>query len=249
MRFTLQAVAAASAAVLASPAHANDWFTGAPMSSQSPALTAPIASVDVSIAGGTGTLHGVILGTFAPQGTLEDTGFRARVVGLVGVYNYTSTTVGDVRADQRGGQFLGGYEWVSRTSKVALYGGLDFISNTLDKLDVDNKTAGTKVGARIGLDFYATPTPVTMFAGTFNLSSAHMGYYARVKAGYAIFNQVYVGPEAQFLGDSFYSQWRVGAHLSGIKIGPVGLGVAGGYLNDAKRGGGLYSVLDVRVTF
>ena len=46
-----------------------------------------------------------------------------------------------------------------------------------------------------------------------------------------------------------HGQWRVGAHLTGFKMGPVQLGLSAGYLNDRKLGSGLYTVVDGRIAF
>jgi len=51
------------------------------------------------------------------------------------------------------------------------------------------------------------------------------------------------------LGDNFFHQWRVGAHVSGIKLGMVQLGVSGGFLSDQVRGTGGYGILETRFSF
>lgn len=88
-----------------------------------------------------------------------------------------------------------------------------------------------------------------MAAGTFTFTSANTGYYMRLRGGVAAYEQIYIGPEALVLGDSFYTQWRLGLHLSGVQFGPVQFAVSGGYLNDSNRGAGGYGILDTRLTF
>jgi len=51
------------------------------------------------------------------------------------------------------------------------------------------------------------------------------------------------------LGDNFFHQWRVGAHVSGIKLGMVQLGVSGGFLSDQVRGTGGYGILETSSHF
>ena len=58
-----------------------------------------------------------------------------------------------------------------------------------------------------------------------------------------------MNPEMLVLGDKFYKQWRVGAHLTGAKFGRLQFGVSGGYLKDRDQGSGGYGILDARVTF
>jgi hypothetical protein len=60
---------------------------------------------------------------------------------------------------------------------------------------------------------------------------------------------VFIGPEALFLGDDLYRQWRTGLHLSGVTLGALQLGISGGYLKDETRGSGAYGILDARMVF
>lgn len=233
-----------------SPVSANDWYTGAPMSGQ-PTTLSPLGSVDLSIAAVTGARHAVVQGTIGPFGGLEQTGLRVRLGGMVGSYVYDAATpgVGKVRGDQTGGAFLVGHEWVAERTKFSVYGGLDVLNTTLDRFDPNNKTAGASVGFKGVLEFYSTPTRATMAAGALTLSSANAAYYMRLKAGVAVYEQVYIGPEVLAMGDNFYSQGRIGLHMSGWKFGPVQLGLSGGYAHDRVRGGGAYGILDARMTF
>jgi hypothetical protein len=233
-----------------SPVSANDWYTGAPMSGQ-PTTFSPLGSVDLSIAAVTRAQHAVVQGTLGPFGGLEQTGLRVRVGGMVGSYVYNSTTpgVGKVRGDQTGGALLVGHEWVVDRTKFSVYGGLDVLNTTLDRYDPRNRTAGASFGFKGVLEFYSTPTRATMAAGALTLSSVNAAYYMRLKAGVAIHEQVYIGPEVLAMGDTFYTQGRVGVHLSGVKLGPVQLGLSGGYAHDRVRGGGAYGILDARMTF
>lgn len=232
------------------PAAATDWYTGAPNSAQ-PKSYNPVASVDLSLAAAHASRHAVVLGTIGPFGGLEQTGLRIRLGGMMGVYVYDASTpgVGRVRGDQIGGMALVGHEWVVDRTKFSVYGGLDVIETKLDRIDPKNDTPGTVFGFRGVIDFYSRPTATTMVTGTFSLSSANTAYYARLKAGYAVFDQVFLGPEVLALGDAFYRQVRAGLHLSGLKLGPVEFGLSGGYAYDRMRGGGAYGLLDVRMTF
>ncbi len=174
-----------------------------------------------------------------------------RAIGLLGGYRYDASApgVGVVTGNQVGGSLLMGYEWIVDRTKIGLYAGLDAINNRLDKFDPNNDTAGTTFGARIGLDFYSRPTDATMAAGTFTYSTANNGYYMRLRGGMAVFDQTFLGPELLVQGDNFYTQWRLGVGLSGIQLGPVQIGVSGGYVNDSSRGNGAYGILDTRLTF
>lgn len=244
-----------SAAVLLSiapsGAFAADWYTGSPMTSRPAGPQSPLASLDLSFTGANDQLAGALVATFAPFGGLEQNGFRARVIGLLGGYKYEASAagVGLVTGNQVGGSILMGYEWIVDRTKIGLYGGIDVMNNRLDKFDPTNDTEGTTVGGRIGLDFYSRPTDATMAAGTFTYSTANNGYYMRLRGGMAVYEQTFLGPELLVQGDNFYTQWRVGVGLSGIALGPVQIGVSAGYVNDSSRGNGAYGILDTRLTF
>ncbi|MDB5571609.1 MAG: hypothetical protein JWN93_2792 [Hyphomicrobiales bacterium] len=251
MRLALFAFSLVSAGA-ASGAQAADWYTGAPTSGRSGVSSQPVAALDFSLSGTTQqSIHGVMIGTFAPFTGLEETGFRVRASALLGGYSYTSKVVGVgvVHGDQVGGALLGGYEWVTKTAKLTGWLGVDFGSNKFDKVDPDNKTAGGSFGARIGADFYVNPTSYTMLAGNLSFSSANSAYFSRFKAGMAVTQNVFLGPELQVLGDSFYSQYRFGLHVTGVKFGPVQFGLSGGYLSDRVRGSGGYGTFDTRIVF
>lgn len=248
MRFRASSVSVMFVA-FAPGAMAADWYTGSP---STPRASAPVAALDLSLSGTSqNSMHGAAIGTIAPFATLKDTGARLRLQGVLGHYDYIATTagVGRVRGDQASGSFLVGYEWVMRDATVAIWAGADAASNKLDKYDPLNTTAGTTFGAKIAADFYVNPTSFTMASGNLSYSTAHGAYFARFKAGVAIADRVFVGPEAQFLGDDFYGQWRIGAHISGVTLGPVQFGLSAGYVNDRVRGSGAYGVFDTRIAF
>ena len=80
-------------------------------------------------------------------------------------------------------------------------------------------------------------------------SSTFNAYYTRVRGGVMVLDGVYVGPEVSFLGDDFFRQWRVGAHVSGLTFGPVSMSVAAGYAEDRVQRGGFYSTIEARGQF
>ena len=229
-------------------ARAANWYTGSPASQ----AARPTSSFDLSLSGTSqSSVHGVAIGTFSPYGSLDQSGLRLRVAATLGTFTYTATAagVGQVRGDQAIGTFLAGHEWVLPNMTTALWGGLDIWRNALDKYDPNNKTAGTAFGFKVGADVYVNPTSYTMASANLTFSSAHQSYYARFKAGLAVSQHVFIGPELVALGDSFSQQWRVGAHLSGFKVGPLQFGIAGGYMNDRVRGAGGYGTFDTRLVF
>ena len=191
-----------------------------------------------------------LIGTIAPFSGFDQSGMRLRLGGVLGAYSYVGGNgIGRVNGTQMDGSFMVGYEWVTQRASFGVYGGVDMNNNKIDKTDTANNSTGQATGAKIAIDFNYRPTDYTMFSGVASFSSAHNAYYARFKAGYSIGQQVYVGPEAIFMGDDFFKQWRIGGHLTGAKFGMLQLGASGGVLVDKVRGTGMYGILDARVGF
>ena len=243
-------VASMLGALQASPASAADWYTGAPVIG----VAAPRASFGVAIdtaitVDSKDSKYATLIGTIAPFTDFDQSGTRLRIGGVVGQYSYDSANVGRVKGTQEDGTFMVGYEWVARRFSVAAYVGGDINNNSLSVYDANNKAQGTAYGVKVAVDFNFRPTDDLMLAGVGSYSTAHNSYYARIKGGFAVLPEIFVGPEALFLGDDFFRQWRAGGHVTGARLGPLQFGVSGGFLNDRVRGTGVYGILDARAAF
>jgi hypothetical protein len=242
-------LACALSSVVGPTARAADWYTGVPADGP-PLPKAPRAAIDIAFDGTSqSAFSGAIIGTIAPFTPMDRSGFRMRGSAILGSYTYNSTTVGKVNGNLVGGAFLFGYEWVFKQATVALYAGGEAVNTKITPNDPNNQAKGTSVGFKVATDFYVTPTETTMVAGVASYSTNFNSYYARFKFGMAFADHVYIGPEVAALGDNFFQQWRVGGHVTGIRLGSLQFGGAVGYLHDRVRGGGLYGTLDTRVTF
>ena len=257
-------------------AQAADWYTGEPGARAESPLVYGVSSngttgyvapaygnssyastsnfgvaVDGSLTADTkNSVFGTVIGTIAPFGSFEQSGARIRLAGVLGQYSYIgSNSIGRVTGTQMDGSFMVGYEWVSRRATVAVYGGGNIVNNKLSVYDPSNSSAGQATGFKIGADFYIRPTDFIMISGVGSYSSAHNAYYAKLKTGLAIAPDIFVGPEAVFLGDSFFTQWRAGMHITGAKFSALQIGASAGILKDKVRGSGIYGALDARIKF
>jgi Cellulose biosynthesis protein BcsS len=249
MRLGVVAAPVVMIGFLSSPACAQDWYTGSRAGEK---VERPRASIDFALTGTTQeSYYGTIIGTIAPFAPLDESGMRLRLGGVLGSYTYVSSFpgVGRVGGKQEDGSFLVGYEWVTRNTSVAFYGGADVANNTLTKPDPSNLVTGVSFGLKASVDFYTNPTNYSMVSGNMTYSTANNSYYTRFKVGLAIADSLYVGPEALLLGDNLYSQYRAGLHLTGARFGSLQFGISGGFLNDRLRGKGAYGILDMRVVF
>ncbi len=187
--------------------------------------------------------------TAALNGKLQQSGARVRIEAMAGSYGYTNDAGTHVNGRQVEGGALIGYEWIWREARLAGLVGLSVRNTTLSITDPGNPVVGTSVGVKGSLDFYTRPTDNTMVSAHGSFSSNDMAYYTRFKAGYRIGSNLFVGPEAYVMGNDFYSQWRLGVHLTGMQMGPVQAGISAGYLHDREQKGGAYGTFDLRAQF
>jgi hypothetical protein len=61
--------------------------------------------------------------------------------------------------------------------------------------------------------------------------------------------EIYIGPEAVFLGGNTYNQYRLGAFVPGFKLNTIELGFSGGYLKDRAQGSGYFVGADFYVRY
>lgn len=208
------------------------------------------AAIDFAVTADTkGSRFLTAIATIAPFSGLDESGLRLRLGGVVGQYSYTNTNLGTIKGTQSDVSFMIGYEWVTARASFGVYGGANYDNNATDKYDPNNTSVGKGTGMKIAVDFNYRPTDYTMFSGVGSFSTFHSAYYTRMKAGYAIAPQLYVGPEAVFMGDDFFKQWRVGLHMTGAKFSALQVGASAGVLVDKVRGTGIYGILDARLGF
>lgn len=242
-------VASAIAMTFGAAAQAADWYTGVPTDGP-PVPRAPRATLDIALDGTSQAAYSAaFIGTIAPFTPMDRSGWRVRGSAIVGTYTYNSTDVGKVNGTLVGGAMMMGYEWVFKRATVALYAGGEIVNTTISPNDPNNQAKGTSAGLKVATDFYVTPTDSTMIAGVGSYSTNFNSYYTRLKFGMAFAKGVFVGPEVGALGDNFFTQWRLGGHVTGMRLGMAQFGVALGFLNDRVRGGGLYGTVDTRLTF
>jgi hypothetical protein len=127
-----------------------------------------------------------------------------------------------------------GYQWFRGPMVLAGFVG--------PELDYEQEPAGAaarpRFGARAQAEFWAHPTPSTLVTVTAIAGSARGHLWTRASAGYAVWERVFVGPEAAFYGTSDYREWRFGAHVTGLRLWGVTLRLSGGVGEfDGKTGG------------
>lgn len=227
-------------------AEASDWYTGAaPARKANDWIVAADGAVNVA-SNGSRTANLVVTG--ALTGTLSESGPRIRVEGLVGEFEYVSSA-GNTTGRQTGIGVLGGYEWVMPGLSVSAFAGVDMRRTDWASVVPGAPAAGGAFGFTTAFNVYARPTATTMAHGFVSYSSVRDAFFARARFGWAM-AAAYVGPEVAYLGDDTFRQARIGAHISGLSLGPLQIGLSSGYQQDVRSGsGGIYGALDVRAGF
>ena len=201
-----------------------------------------------------GSYTGYAGATLAPFGSLEASGFRLGLFGAAGTYRYNITDGGPVRVKGTfvTGDILAGYGYERDDFSAKVYVGLNVQQQSLSPSDPTNSVQGTRAGFKVQGDFYANPTKETMIFGVASYSTAFNTYYATLKTGYDVSDgkEIFVGPEVIFQGNVRYDQWRVGAHITGIKLHEkVELDISGGYLHSSDVGHGAYGKINISFDF
>ena len=248
--FFLRAVRVLSFAISAlccSFAHASDWYTGAP-SSPDPGFGASVDTSLTTTGRGGSTVSAV--GSIAPFSKIDQSGFRVGLEGVAGTYStQSSAAAGEATLGrEEAGAVVAGWAWSGEAFTAKALAGLEVREDSLNGSDAA-AAPGTRAGARVEGEIYANPTRSTMVFVQGSYSTVRRAYYTHVKWGFEVAQNVFVGPEALYLGDEFYRQWRVGAHVSGVQLGALQAGISAGLVEDQSRGAGAYGALDLRVVF
>jgi hypothetical protein len=201
------------------------------------------------------SIYGDFAVVWAPGG-LDNSGIRYRAATVDGAYSFLANGNFGQRLNGNSQEVIGqvGYEWIQGTSSISVLTGVNYItgssSSPAGTTSTSNPVPGNAVGWKTLVEFYSNPTDKTMIAAEGSYSTAFHEYYTQFEAGYALFApEIYIGPKAVLLGDQNFDQYRLGAFITGFKVGKVELGVSGGYLHDRSQGSGYFVGSDFYVRF
>jgi hypothetical protein len=188
-----------------------------------------------------GFVHGGLI--WSPGG-IDREGFAAKLMAGTGAYRYRNgTTPTDGFATVL--DVLPGWRFKPGGAEISVFAGLDIQHHHLSPDDFANSTRGTHAGLRVGADFWWQPTEATMTNAGLSYATIGNGYWSRAAFGWRAFDMLYVGPEALALGDDTYRQWRVGAHITALKIGAFEWSVGTGFVSDSDHRSGIYGRIGV----
>jgi len=169
-------------------------------------------------------------GVSAWNGDLAKNGFLLRAMAIFGEYEYDTTGVatGEVNADQLGLQAGIGYQWITNSARLSLYGSVDYQDHDTDPNDISNSVNGDETGAAVQAEVETMGSPLK-FGLIGSYSSTNETYWARGRVGYA-FSGFHAGPEVIFGGNQEYDENRYGLYAA-WPSGNMGFQVSGGYFD------------------
>jgi hypothetical protein len=206
-------------------------------------------------------------GTFAPFSGIYESGVRFRVTGDASWYRFLANdnprTLG--AGSYLEGDFLVGYGF--ELPKFNITGLIGPAFAQIDNLGVMTE----RWGVTASIDINVKPTDRTNASASVKYASVSNTLQVQAKAGLKVLDGVYVGPEVKFQWQqilpiqlSFFTSSFITAtpvspetniaymHLgafSAINVGPVVVGLSGGWAHDHQLGSGYYGTAGFYVPF
>jgi hypothetical protein len=213
---------------------------------ESPSTVEAFSGVDITSHDNTAAWTGAIV---ALNKDLDTSGLRLWFLAEGGPYHYNSDSGADIHARYWTGDAFLGYGFEGNNYSIDVLAGLSGENDRLFQADPQNPVRGTEFGFGVRTDYWINPTAQTLVAGEAEYSTAFQTYLAKVKLGYDIGRQIFLGPEATILGNERYTQWRVGGHFTQITFGKIQANLSAGYLLDSDLGAGAYGQVELSTRF
>ena len=140
---------------------------------------------------------------------------------------------------------LPGWRFKRGNLEVKMFAGPDFERDDFSPAQIHRRPYRNSVGARAAVDLWWEPTASTMMSASASVTTIASGYSARAAGGWRVFNAGWIGPEIAMSADRFSEQYRVGAHLTGLRTGALEWSLAAGYVQDSFRRRGMYGRISV----
>jgi hypothetical protein len=187
---------------------------------------------------------------YAPFGGMDKSGLRLSAFGLAGDYHYHGDPGETFRGQFVSADALIGYSQVFNNGAATLQVGANFQDHRIRPTDPSNSVVGSKTGFKVQGDIWVNPTERTLVYALASYSTAFNTYYSVGRLGYDFFKTgVFFGPEVGGLGNDRTDQFRVGAHLTDIKVGPAKVTLSGGWMRERDEGTGWYTTGTIDFSF
>jgi Cellulose biosynthesis protein BcsS len=206
-----------------------------------------------------------VSGTFAPFGTVLESGWRFRLTASTGGYTYNTSPTTRAFGIDIGGDFLAGYAFAADKFVLTILAGP---SATSTFTSPENNFAPTQWSFKTAYSFYAAPTPATMIFSQGHYSWAfqkftinadqefsvltNQQYAVQGKFGVVVptLERIFVGPELRFAENAQqYREWQLGGHISGFNLSLIYFGFSAGYVKANNGRSGAYGGGNFYLTF
>ncbi|MBN9147003.1 MAG: cellulose biosynthesis protein BcsS [Nitrobacter sp.] len=175
----------------------------------------------------------------APQGGLNNDGFLVRLFMSDDFERYDTPTQRFTTNIFRA-SVLPGWRVKRGNVEIKVFAGPALESHALKPDIPTDKLRGSHFGARIATELWWEPLPAMMVAAAASATTIGSEYSARAAAGWRFLDRFWVGPEVCASADEYSTQYRIGAHLTGFKTGPVEWSVGAGFVEDSFNRSGIY---------
>lgn len=179
---------------------------------------------------------------WSPEG-LDRDGLTFKIIISGGAYRYTSGALGNatVRGRQAAGQVSAGWRFKWQRSELKVFVGPDYRSHELTPNDPSASLRGAKIGVRSAFEFWTEPDADSMLAinGSWSTISSR-NYALQAQIGWRALESFYVGPEGLVNASENYRQYRLGLHVTGLRMHWTEWSAGSGIAFDSDNRSGAY---------
>jgi hypothetical protein len=186
---------------------------------------------------------GYVGAQWAPRG-LNNDGFVLSVFASDGVHRFDTASI-RYRTTIFRAAIMPGWRFKRGNLEVKVFAGPDFERDDYSPVSVAARPHFSQFGARIAADLWWEPNRQMMVAASASATSIARGYSARAATGYRVFDVGWIGPEIAVSADRFSEQYRIGAHLTGVKMAGFEWSLATGYVHDSFDRDGIYGRINL----
>lgn len=141
-------------------------------------------------------------------------------------------------------RLLMGWRFSGSWGVATLFGGLAVERRVLPQGFPDPQT-GLRVGPAVVFDAWLKPMERVAVQVYAEIATPYSAASLRIAPGYEVAERIFVGPEASVGLHHGTLRSRAGLHVTGLRIGDVGLRLSGGYAQDRGGRGGAYGTLSL----
>lgn len=177
-------------------------------------------------------------------GQLDRRGFVVRMTGGSGFSRFRIDPALPDRVGEivQTGRLLAGWREAGSWGEARLMAGLAVEHRRLSPA-LPDRHLGLAVGPALALDAWLTPHPLLAVQVQAAYTTAMHAWTVRLAPGLALGDGLFAGPEAVLSGHHGTLRTRLGWHLTGLRLGPLGVRLSGGWAFDRGGRNGAYGGL------